>query len=125
MRDFDIKETYVNEDDPWLIILAVSSFAIISTTSRLKGYSPGQLLFGSDMIIPIKHNVDWEVIHQQKDTPINKDNIHENNKRADHYYKSGDKVMLTNNSVYKYKTPYNRPFVIVIAQCWTNGTVTL
>ena len=31
--------------------------------------------------------------------------------------------MLTNNSGYKYKKPYNRQFFIM--QFWTNGTVTL
>ena len=54
---------------------------------------------------------------------INKDNIRKNNKRVDHYYKVGDKAMLTNNAAYKYETPYKGPFVIT--QCCTNGTVTL
>ena len=50
------------------------------------------------MIIPMEHNVDWELILQQKQTKINKDNIHENSKRVDHNYKVVDKVMLTNNA---------------------------
>ena len=57
MRTFNITETYVDEDDPWLGILAASSFAIISTTNRLKGCSLGQLVFFRDTIIPIKHKV--------------------------------------------------------------------
>ena len=31
--------------------------------------------------------------------------------------------MLANIAAYKYKTPYNGPFVI--KQCWNNGTVAL
>ena len=42
--------------------------------------------------------VDWELIHQRKQTQINKYNICENNKRVDHDYKVGDKVMLNNNA---------------------------
>ena len=54
---------------------------------------------------------------------INKDNIHENRHRVDYDYKVRDDVMLTNHTVYKYKTPYKGSFVI--AQCFTNGTVNL
>ena len=52
---------------------------------------------------------------------MNKENICENNKRVDHYYKVGDKVMLNNHAAYKNKTPYKGNFMIT--QCWINGTV--
>ena len=73
MRNFNITQTYVDKGDPWSVILDVSEFAILSTTNSLKGYSPGQLLFVRDMIIPIKHKVDWGLILQRKQTQINKD----------------------------------------------------
>ena len=59
VQNFNISQTYVDEDDPWMGILATATFAIISITKRKKFYSPGQLIFGRDMIIPIKHTVDW------------------------------------------------------------------
>ena len=59
MPNFTIIQTYVEEDDPWSFILAAAAFVILQTTYRLKGYSLGQLLFGRDMILPIKHKVDW------------------------------------------------------------------
>ena len=40
-----------------------------------KNYSPGQLLFGRDMTLPIKHKVDWELIRHKNQTKINKYNI--------------------------------------------------
>ena len=64
--NFNIKDTYVDEYDPWLGILEASALAIHSTSNRLKGCSPGQLVFGRDMIIPIKHKADWELIRQLK-----------------------------------------------------------
>ena len=97
--------------------------AIISTTNRFKCYSPVQLIFGCDMIIPIDHKVDWEIIRQRNQAQINKDNIRENNKRVHHKYKVGYKVMLDNNFAYIYKTPYKVSFVIT--KCWTNGMVPL
>ena len=75
------------------------------------------------MIIPIKHKADWELLRQQNQTQMNKDNKRKNNKRFHHDYKIGDKFMLTNNAAYKYETPYNGPFVI--NQCWSNDAVTL
>ena len=65
MRTFNIKETFVDEDDPWSGILAAVAFTICQTTNMLKGYRPRQLLFGCDMILLIKHEVDWELICQQ------------------------------------------------------------
>ena len=99
VRNFNISETYVDEDDPWMVILAAAYFSILSTANTLKGYSTGQLVFGRDMILLIKHKVDWELILQINWTQINKYNIHENNKTVDHNYRIGDKVMLDNNSV--------------------------
>ena len=65
MRTFNIKETYVDEDDPLLDILAAAAFTICQKTNMLKGYRPLQLVFGCDMILLIKHEVDWELIRQR------------------------------------------------------------
>ena len=59
---FNIQQTYIDEKVPWRGILAVAAFAIPSTTNRQKGYSLSQLIFGCDMILLIKHRVDWELI---------------------------------------------------------------
>ena len=88
-----------------------------------KNYSPGQLLFGRDMTLPIKHKVDWELIRHKNQTKINKYNIQKNSNRVGHNYKVADKVMLVNNASHKYKTPYTGQFLIT--QCWINVTVTL
>ena len=45
-------------------------------------YSPVQLVFGRDMILPIKHMVEWGLIIHKKQTHINKDNIRENRNRV-------------------------------------------
>ena len=113
----------MDEDDPWSGILSSEALSINSTANGLKGYSTFQLIFGYDIILPIKYTVDWELVRQKNQTQNNKDNIRENSKRVDHNYKVGDKVTLDNNSAFKYKTPYNRPFEI--KQRFTNSTVTI
>ena len=59
VQTFNIQHTYVDKNDPRMGILDAAGFVIFSTTNRQKGYSPGQLIFGRDMILPIKHRVDW------------------------------------------------------------------
>ena len=48
------------------------------------------------MILPIKISWIGDLLPQQNLAQINKDNIRKNNKRVDHDYKVGDKVMLAN-----------------------------
>ena len=59
MKNFNINETYIDGYYPCTGILAAADFSIYSTKNRSKGYSLGQLVFGRDMIIPIKYKVDW------------------------------------------------------------------
>ena len=40
VRTFNISHTYVDESEPWTVILAKAEFAIFSTTKIQKGYSP-------------------------------------------------------------------------------------
>ena len=61
-----------------------------------------------------------ELIRQQNQAQINKDNIRENRHIVDYDFKVRDDVMLTNQTAYKYETPYKGPFLIT--QCFTNGT---
>ena len=87
VRNFNAQQTYVDKNDPWKGILAAAAFAIRSTTSRQKGYSPGQLIFGCDVILLIKHRVGWELIRQIKQTQTNRDNARDNKHRVDYDYK--------------------------------------
>ena len=98
VQTFNISQNYVDKNDPWTGILAVTVFAIVSTTNRQKGYNPGQYIFGRDMILPIKHRVDWELIRQKNQTQNNEYNIHENRHRVDYNYKVRDTVMLTKHT---------------------------
>ena len=67
VRTFNIyNQKYVDKNDPWMGILAAAVFAIFSTTNSKKGYSPGQFIFGRDIILPIKHRVDWELNTSEK-----------------------------------------------------------
>ena len=100
-----------------------SSFCNSLNKNCLIYYSQGQLVFGYDMILPIKHMVDWELTRQQKQTQSNKYNIQGNYKIVGHDYKVVDEVILDNNDAYTYENPYKAIFDI--KKYWTNSTLIL
>ena len=87
VQTFNISQTYIDKNDPWTVILDAAAFAIFSTTNSQKGYSPGKLIFGRDMILLIKHRVDWEFILQKNKAQINQYNTREHKHRVDQDYK--------------------------------------
>ena len=58
----NITKTFVDDDDLWSGSLSAAAFVILSTTNGLKGYIPGKLVFGHDLILHIKRRVDWKLI---------------------------------------------------------------
>ena len=98
MRTYNIKEAYLDYYNPWLVILAEATFAILSKQNRLNSYIPGQLAFGYDMILLIKHKMDLGLILQRNQTQIYKHKIRVNSKRVYHDYKVRYKIILNNNA---------------------------
>ena len=52
VQTYNIYQTYVDKDILLSVILPAAEFSIC-TTNNIKGYSPGQLIFGRDIIIQI------------------------------------------------------------------------
>ncbi len=123
IRSFELQTNYLDEEDPWTGILSATAFAVQSTYHTTLQKSPGQLVFGRDMMFNIKHIADWEYIRERKQSIISKNNKAENAKRIPHVYKSGDKVMLKIGTENKYEQPYSGPHQIIKVN--NNGTVRL
>ena len=62
--------------------------------------TPGQLVFGRDMLLPIQIKSDWAGIRQRKQDIINANNRKENAKRIEHKYRVGEKVLLENQDLF-------------------------
>ena len=123
IRTFELEDNYLDEEDPWKGILSATAFAVRSTYHTTLKKTPGQLVFGRDMILNIKHVANWEYIRQNKQKLIEKNNKAENAKRVKHFYKEGDEVLLQRGTENKYETPYQGPFRILKVN--DNGTVCL
>jgi hypothetical protein len=113
IRTFELKSNYLDEDDPWKGILSATDFAVRSTFHTSLQSTPGQLVFGRDMIFNIQHIANWEFTKQRKQKIINLNNNKENAKRVQHVYQIGDKVLLHRGTENKYESPYQGPFVIM------------
>jgi hypothetical protein len=123
IRTFELQDNYLDEDDPWKGILSATAFAIRATYHTTLQKSPGQLVFGRDMIFNVQHTANWEYIRARKQRLIQKNNKHKNKTRIPHTYQVNDKVMLRKGTEYKYESPYSGPHTIL--QVNTNGTVRL
>jgi hypothetical protein len=94
IHTFELENNYLDDNDPWKGILSATAFAVRSTFHTALQNTPGQLVFGHDMILNVKHEANWEYICAQKQNFIIKNNEAENAKRIPHTYNIGDKVLL-------------------------------
>jgi hypothetical protein len=122
IRTFELKKNYLDDNDPSKGILSATAFAVRSTFHMTLQNTPGQLVFGCDMILKVKHEANWEYIRAQKQNILLKNKKAENAKRIPHTYNIGDKVLLKRGTENKYETPYQGPFTITQVRN-ENGTV--
>jgi hypothetical protein len=67
IHTFELQDNYLlDEDDPWKGILSATEFAVRSTYHTTLQKTPGQLVFGRDMIYNAQHTANWEYIWQFK-----------------------------------------------------------
>ena len=66
IQTFELETNYLDKGDPWKGVLAATAFAVRSTYHTTLKETPGQLVFGCDMIYNIQHVANWEFIRQSK-----------------------------------------------------------
>jgi hypothetical protein len=105
-------------------ILASAAYAIRSTFHTTFKATPGKLVFGRDMLLPIKFMADWGTIEQQRQKEMGCNNKRENDSRISHDYKVGDKIILLKKPgkhLRKLEAPRTGP--PTVTAIYTNGTV--
>ena len=85
--------------------------------------SPGQIVFGRDMIINAVYLANWKDLHARRDIQIRQNNFRENKSRIPHPYAPGDSVYIRKSNIDQKLNHLQGPFVIDKVQ--TNGTVTI
>ena len=125
LRTKNLKKLCANKkEDVWDNILPSIAWAIRSTHHTTLGATPTQLVFGRDMVHPIQHVVEWDLIRTNKQHMIDTANLNENKSRVDWDYKEGDKVLTFDNDISrKLDSPTKGPYEIKQVHC--NGTLTI
>ena len=123
VHTFELEENYLDVDKTQDGILAAAVFSVQSTCHTTLQATPGQLVFGHDMVINTPFIAEWEAIKQRKHQIIDKNNKMENSKRKEHVYRVWDQVLLKNKRARKYKHLFKGLYAIT--KIWENGAVTL
>jgi hypothetical protein len=81
------------------------------------------LVFGRDMVLPIKFMADWGEIERQSQKEMAHNNRRENASRIGHDYKVGDKALLKKPGKHlrKLEAPRTGPNTVTVI--YTNGTL--
>ena len=78
MRTIDMSNISNTDDDPFAGVVSAICWAVRSTYHTTLKATPGQLVFGRDMIFNIKYEADWQLIREQKLARMKKNNAREN-----------------------------------------------
>ena len=120
LDELDIPE---DEEDPFEEYLTMASYAIRCAFHKTHGHSPGQLVFGRDMFMPIEAKIDWNSIRERKQAAIRKSNEQENSKRIHRQYEKGDWLTIQKPGILrKLSVPRLGPYKIL--KHHTNGDIT-
>ena len=124
LRTLKLDEQELETHDPWSPFLLAAAFAVQATCHTTMQALPRQIVFGQDMVLPIKYITNLECLCQVQQKQINCDNAHENKNCIKHTYKEGDKVLVDKSQM----TPKLDALCVgpyLVNKVWSNGTITL
>lgn len=123
LRTQELDEEYPFDlNDPWTGILTKCAWAIRSSIHTLMEASPGQLVFGRDMLFDISFIANWQQIKDKRRDSALDNAMRENKKRVYHEYKNGDKVLVSRDKLQrKMNAKRDGPYEVV--QVYDNGVI--
>ena len=122
LRAFELEERDLDPEDPWNEFLQACAYGIRSTYHTTLQATPGQLIFGRDMIHDVRFQANWDRIARNKTKIIKTSNKRENLNRIKYVYKVGDRVLLRKPGLRrKLSAPKEGPYTVLSVA--TNGTI--
>jgi hypothetical protein len=117
-----LQEREMDVNGPWSSFLASAAFAIRSTYHTTLKATPGQLVFGRDMLLPIRFKANWAEIKARHQEEMRHNNERENKGQRVHDYQVGDQIFLTDSrKKSKLSPPCEGPYQVKCV--FTNGTL--
>ena len=95
LRTMSLEDMYLLPPpyDPFAGVISAIGYAIRSTWHTTTRATPGQLVFGRDMALNVKHIANWNYIQQRRQKIAATNNQRENSRRVPHKYEIGDEVL--------------------------------
>jgi hypothetical protein len=120
---FELSNRELPEYDPFGSFLSAAAWAIRRTIHTTLQATPGQLVFGRDMLLNIPFKADWAAIQKRKQDLIGKGVVlRANQSRVPHQYCVGDAVFYhTPGKIPKMQQPQTGPHTVT--QVYSNGTI--
>ena len=81
-------------------ILSNCAYAMRSTIHSILRWTPAQIVFSRDMILPVQVSIDWDDIKRRKMKQVQYDNQRENKSRKPYTYSPGDYIVIRNDLHY-------------------------
>lgn len=78
---------------------SAAQYAVRGTSHRHLHFSPGELSFGRNMLIPLSPQINWKDLISKRQSIIDKLNDKENVNRRHHDYKQGDKILILQKEI--------------------------
>ena len=122
LRTFELTNYKFDPNDHWSDLLASVSWAMHSTYHTVLQATPGQLVFGCDMLLNLRCDAKWDALKKHCQTLINSRCKTENCPRIDCDWKVGDEALIKLSNI-------NRKLNVLVEglhdvpQVFANGTV--
>jgi transposase InsO family protein len=123
LRTFEAENQPTDESDPWSGIRSAAAWAARSACHAALQSTPGQSVFGRDMIWDTAHVADWQHVKQREQKLIDENNKRENAKRIDHDHAVGNSILKIKAGALKMEQPREGPHNVIRARA--DGTVTM
>jgi hypothetical protein len=124
LKTKDLVNIEFDELDMWNPILASVAYAIRCSHHSTLNATPGQLIFGRDMLLDLKFEPNYKQMWAHKQKRITYDNVRENSKRISHDYKVDEYAYILKDGQYR-KLEGDKQGPFRITEVFSNGTVRL
>ena len=119
-RTFELTNYKFDPYDHCSNLLANASWAMHSTCHAALQATPGQLTFGHDMLLNVKHDANWDAFKKHCQTLIDSRFQTENHHCIDHDWKVGDQALIKASKINrKLNNPAEGPHDAL--QAFANG----
>ena len=108
--------------DQWDETLSSIEWAVRASYHRTIMATPGQDVFGRDMLFNLVSVVDWQVVTAAKQRQVDIDIVRENSKQVTHDYAIGDQFYVEMTGIYR-RIDSRKQGPYIITKVFTNGTV--